>query len=355
MKNKSYNIKSKIIYLVLLLFGFGFIYNFFRYRELLLLVAVVVISQIVILFFSRQHLVIITQCIACALLILFIFGYFMYKEVETTYDSYLEIKKTEGLTNNISNDQNKLLLYQWQEKKSENNQILSMIVLGDIHFPFSKPMNAVLDLVNQAETVDFVLCPGDLIDNSSYSNMYLFKKWMMKYKFPVLFVPGDHESVLHYKKLVKNENWKIIYEKKFVIFGINISRRNDQDVESALKYLNEELPKHKNQNKIIMFHFPMNSKLVDKFRWAPQYKKLNDIFKREGVKLVLMGHEHTNKLWVRDGITYYICSGIADKNSTRSTVNSFANIEISTEGEILIQTINVNQYGTCKIQNEFNF
>ncbi len=210
MKKIIYKIKSRIVYLILLLFCFGFIYYFFRFRELLLLTAVIVISQVVMLFLSRKHLVVITQGLSCFLLIFFVSGYYMCKEVESTYNSYLKIKK-EALSNNISSEQNKSVLYQWRKRKSENNQSLSLAVLGDIHFPLCKPINAVLDLIDQAGTVDFVLCPGDLTENSSYSNMYLLKKWMMKYMFPVLYVPGDHDDILHYKKLVKNENWNITF------------------------------------------------------------------------------------------------------------------------------------------------
>ena len=81
--------------------------------------------------------------------------------------------------------------------------------------------------------------------------------------------------------------------------------------------------------------------------------RLHDIFKKQDVSLVIMGHEHSNKLWKKDNVIYLTVSGIADKNHKRGTMNSIAYVIVSENKDIYIEFLRVDDKGVGRVEYEF--
>ena len=181
--------------------------------------------------------------------------------------------------------------------------------------------------VNEAK-VDFVLIAGDLTQGGKPEELADFKIYLKKFHAPVWFVPGNHdvgnklqsgktegmatrERVEAYEKAL-GPSWFVQERVGVRVIGINSSLLGSSfEREGEMwKFLKKELGKRVQVPTILFMHYPLFLKDLDEpggdyFNTEPApRKRLLDLLKQSGVKIVLTGHLHRTLVNRHDGILF---------------------------------------------------
>jgi 3',5'-cyclic AMP phosphodiesterase CpdA len=181
--------------------------------------------------------------------------------------------------------------------------------------------------VNAAK-VDFVLIAGDLTQSGKPEEFADFKKAIKSIHAPVWFVPGNHDAGHkfnsgHVEGTITRERVETCeknlgpswFSKKRAgvrVLGINSSLLGSgfEREEELWKFLEHELAKPVRMPTILFMHYPLYLKSMDEpggdyFNMEPApRRRLYNLLKQGGVKMVLTGHLHRSLVHRQDGILF---------------------------------------------------
>jgi len=201
------------------------------------------------------------------------------------------------------------------------------------HRERQKVLSQIVSIVESQE-INFVVHTGDIVENGNYPSQWEDFLIETAYEFPLLRkvpyypVPGNHDQ--SNDKKFGSYNYDFVfpdsrfYTKRFpnvdlIFLDSSILLDQDNNIEPSERellfrkyfysgeseitesWLERQLFKARNKNKIIIMHHPIFSFGFHSGNWdsrgenAQEYlfrEKLISIFKREGVDLILSGHEH---------------------------------------------------------------
>lgn len=211
--------------------------------------------------------------------------------------------------------------------------IIKFVQVTDTHFKSNDEYRAevlkkTVKTINKEKDVSFVVFTGDNIDSPKAEYIPEFVKIINKLNVPYYIVIGNHDvfknsglSKAHYMEIVRDNNCLYRNKKTNYVFKKNdfvfivvdgakeiIPGSAGYYKADTLKWLDKQLTKHKNDNVIILQHFPLVTAKQIKSHEVYQKEKYLDILdKHNNVISVIAGHLHTNHEVMRNGI-YHITS-----------------------------------------------
>ncbi|SDC34140.1 metallophosphoesterase [Geotoga petraea] len=260
---------------------------------------------------------------------------------------------------------------------------MKISILSDIHvdkqFVESDPIEDALIKVLNEEKPDYLIIAGDIADDyrKSLEILYFLEK---NTKTKILFVPGNHdlwskengientnEIYLKMKEFKGNlsngpviiGNWAIVgdvgwydysfahekYSLEQLSAGNDFNRhwqdkkyvnwqKDDISVTNEFKEkLNQQIDDLKDKNIILVTHVVTHEKFTVKNRDMWEYfnaylgtKNYDDLYKKENVKYVIMGHVHYRKKIKEDG-TIFICNCLNYRNQWFYSKDAYTEIK----------------------------
>jgi len=189
-----------------------------------------------------------------------------------------------------------------------------------------KALEASIADINTIPKVDFVVFTGDNIDKANLKDLKAFIKIANRLNVPYYMVIGNHE-VFKSQDLDKKEYMKIVnkyskncrpnaanyvFEKKGIIFIVVDGAKEiipgpaGYYKQSTLKWLDKQLYKYKNNNVVILQHFPIVAPYYNRTHTTYNTKDYEEVLKKHSnVIAIVSGHYHGNGEKMQDGI-YHI-------------------------------------------------
>ena len=197
----------------------------------------------------------------------------------------------------------------------------NIFILGDIGY-FGKNLQMV---VNQVQKMimpkDVVTILGDNFypygvngkDDPLWNNYHEIFKDLSNPKYSIL---GNHDYLSNPTCQIRNEHWIMddwYFKKEFQNIDLYFLDTNqflihdwvsEEKIEEVhqidvttliynqIDWLDNEMKKNKNKNKIVFGHYPLISNGVYKTKMEKLYDYLYECFKRNNVNLYISGHEH---------------------------------------------------------------
>lgn len=184
-------------------------------------------------------------------------------------------------------------------------------------------LKKTIDDINSVPDVDFVVFTGDNIDKANNIDLKKFLATANRLKFPYYVVIGNHE-VFKSQNLDKKEYMKIVskYSKNCHYKSANYVFRKEGLVFlvvdgakeiipgpagyykiDTLKWLDRMLTKYKNDNVVILQHFPIVEPYYNRTHTTYNVKDYENILKKHSnVIAIFSGHYHANAETKKDGI-----------------------------------------------------
>jgi 3',5'-cyclic AMP phosphodiesterase CpdA len=196
--------------------------------------------------------------------------------------------------------------------------------LAEIHGRFHRAITEI-----NAAKVDLVLIAGDLTEFGRPDEFAALRKHLLDFTAPVWYVPGNHDvgnKITEGRPTEKNVNaWRVrFYEGRMgpSFFtrsraGVRVIGINGPIMESGLPcerkmwaMLEKELAQPSDQPTIVLIHYPPFFKVPDEpggDYWNVEpgaRKRLLPLLEQGGVKTVLSGHIHTQRINRNKGILF---------------------------------------------------
>lgn len=184
-------------------------------------------------------------------------------------------------------------------------------------------LEKTIDDINSIPEIDFVVFTGDNIDKANPVDLKKFLAIANKLKFSYYIVIGNHE-VFKSQNLDKKEYMKIVsrysknchfksanymFKKQDIIFLVVDGAKEIIPGPAGyykidtLKWLDKQLTKYKDDNVIILQHFPIVEPYYNRTHTTYNVKDYESILKRHSnVIAIFSGHYHANAETQKDGI-----------------------------------------------------
>lgn len=184
----------------------------------------------------------------------------------------------------------------------------------------------MIDKINQEKNIDFIVFTGNNISSPNKTELENFLNHIKKLKKPVYVVLGQKDvnkqkdlSKKEYMKLVQKkirmhkniEQPNYIFVKKGVVF---IVADGSKDViptsvgyykDDVLKWLDTQLDKYKNNNVVILQHYPIIPPSKKEHLYTYKAEDYLEVLQRHSnVKAVIAGHFNTNAEQTVNGVVH---------------------------------------------------
>lgn len=221
------------------------------------------------------------------------------------------------------------------------------VVLSDVHISAAKQdknsrqltqsislLQKAVSEVNKSD-VDFVIFSGDVIDKTEKTSLVMFAKIVNKLNKPYYIIPGNHD-VAHFLGLDKKEFFRLVNKfshnktssmpsvkimKNGLVFifmdGVNQIMPSSAGYykENDLIWLDKKLSKYKNNNVVIVQHFPLVEPYYRKSHITYKADEYLDVLsKHKNVIAVISGHFHAEGENLRDGVLHISAPSLVENN-----------------------------------------
>lgn len=177
--------------------------------------------------------------------------------------------------------------------------------------------------INCIKGLDFVAFTGDNIDTANVNSLKAFLAIANKLKVPYYIVIGNHEvfksqdfdkkaymaTVRKYSKGYKPRAANYEFSKNGIIFLVVdgakevIPGPSGYYKKATLKWLDKELTKYKDNEVVILQHFPIVEPYYNRSHTTYNIKEYEDVLaKHDNVIAIFSGHYHANGETKKDGI-----------------------------------------------------
>lgn len=177
--------------------------------------------------------------------------------------------------------------------------------------------------INSLKGVDFVVFTGDNIDKSNEDDLKAFLKVANKLKFPYYMIIGNHEVfksqkfdkkeylkvASRYSRCFKQKNPNYVFIKKGVVFIVVDGTKEvipgpaGYYREATLKWLDKQLTKYKNDQVVLLQHFPIEAPCYNRTHTTYNVDAYKDVLnKHKNVIAIFSGHYHVNGEKMVDGV-----------------------------------------------------
>lgn len=157
-------------------------------------------------------------------------------------------------------------------------------------------LNSIND-INKRNNIDFVIVSGDVTESGRTNDFMIAKKILDMLKVPYYIIPGNHDTKWSESG---GEDFKKIFGKDKFIFkynGINFIGLHQGPIlrmadgyfaQEDLRWLKSKVKKINNHEPIIFItHYPIDSSISN-------YYEFLNLINRKNIKVILVGHGHTN-------------------------------------------------------------
>lgn len=203
-----------------------------------------------------------------------------------------------------------------------------------------KFLESAIKDINSIKNIDFVVFTGDNIDTANADDLKIFLQKANSLKYPYYIVIGNHEvfksqnftkkdymkTVRKYSKFSKPWSENYTFKKNGFVFIVVDGAKEiipgpaGYYKKETLKWLSKKLNQYKNQNVVILQHFPVEAPYYNRTHSTYKVEEYQQLLKNHSnVIAIVSGHYHANGEIKRDGI-YHI--------STPSLVESPHNYKI---------------------------
>lgn len=178
--------------------------------------------------------------------------------------------------------------------KFKDQDTIVVDLISDSHV-FHKELREVVNRINDDRKADLVMHLGDFMDGG-YQQEYIYSHELMdRLSVPWLTVIGNHDCLSNgesvYKAMFGYEQYEFdLREWHIIVWNSVVWELGDRTPD--LNWLERKLAAVKGQNIIVATHIPSWDDQLRE-RWGDQFE---NIIAKYGVKIVLLGHEHTYSL-----------------------------------------------------------
>lgn len=232
-----------------------------------------------------------------------------------------------------------LLLAQSVLAQTQPSRVLRFMHIGDPQFGYELDtkgdnllrMQKITDAM-QTENPDFVIIPGDFVENRLIEEWWAYEKSVENIESPMVLVPGNHDVVnmrdlQRYRKKMGKDYGAYQFDWLTVLALNSEVMRNDRinntEFETQWQWFESAISTYQQSARndkalIIVTHRPPFSRKVNEqeneVNWPPKTRlRLLNLAKMAGVKAIVVGHTHTTReIFVPDyGLTIYTVGGTA--------------------------------------------
>lgn len=246
-------------------------------------------------------------------------------------------------------------------QSKDRSNILKVVQVSDVHMDTQSSnkgkrlladsqilLQDAVNQINLLKDVDMIIFSGDIINRPDEADFIKFLKQANKLKYPWYLATGNHDIAIKgsltkkkyvslrnsYNKYINSANtyYSICPKKGYeVIFmdGVIDSKitSNGEFDKYQLEWLRKQLKNYKNDNIIIVQHFP----LVEPFRSSSHCVKnkdeyLNLINKYSNLIAVLSGHYHVSKIIEQNSVIHVSTPALVEYPNAFRVIN-FENIK----------------------------
>lgn len=207
---------------------------------------------------------------------------------------------------------------------------IKFVQITDSHFSSingegypQKVLEKTIKDINTIPDVDFVVFTGDNIDTANSTDLKAFLKIANHLKHPYYMVIGNHEVfksqhfdkkdymklVRKYSKNCRSKSANYVFKEKGVVFIVVDGAKEvipgpaGYYKKDTLKWLDKKLSKYKNENVIILQHFPLVPPYYNRTHVTYNVAEYEEILKKHSnVVAIFSGHYHANGETKQDGI-----------------------------------------------------
>lgn len=184
-------------------------------------------------------------------------------------------------------------------------------------------LKKAIEDINSVPNVDFVVFTGDNIDQANSTDLIKFLKLANKLKYPYYVVIGNHEVfksqdmekkeymriVRKYSKNCRPSGANYVFEKKDIVFLVVDGAKEiipgpaGYYKKDTLKWLDKQLTKYKNNNVVILQHFPIVAPYYNRTHTTYNVQDYEEVLKKHSnVVAIFSGHYHANGETMKDGV-----------------------------------------------------
>ncbi|MFH1484447.1 MAG: metallophosphoesterase [Chloroflexota bacterium] len=191
---------------------------------------------------------------------------------------------------------------------------IAFVALSDTQT--NHPVHGALVNLIKATAPDFVIHMGDVVETgrhgSDWNVFFMLERGLLS-SIPIYPALGNHDenSPIFFSLFVLpgNERWYIFDSGPAHFVALDVVFSDYEPGSEQYAWLEQDLENTTRPWKIVYFHFPPYH--FSSYRSGDEgvRKALTPLFERQGVQLVLSGHNHSYQRNVVNGVTYVVAAG----------------------------------------------
>ena len=231
--------------------------------------------------------------------------------------------------------------------------MVNIIHISDLHYQDTFKMsyldNVINYINNNKDTIDVVVCTGDLTKKGRYYEFEQLAPLLKKIDVPLLTVAGNtdvkNSGIIFYEQFFGPRRTKMIIEDKdTLIIGVRSCKddlKKGEIGDEQLAWVIDTIQNNPKKNIVLALHHHLIAVPYAGRSWnvVRDAGELLEVTQRYGVDLVLMGHKHIPHAWLFGETTLVYCGTTTTDLVRANDPPSFNQISLDDE-DLQVDIIN---------------